>query len=114
MHSALPQVPQYILEAAIEGGSGSACSIVCTQPRRIAAMSVAERVAAERGEAGPGQPGCKVGGGGGKGRLAAGFVWPAAKDLTGSAGWPGAAQEQSSRLVEGAIHVSVYTHRMHC
>ncbi len=54
------QVPQYILEAAIKGGAGGACSIVCTQPRRIAAMSVAERVAAERGEAGPGQPGCKV------------------------------------------------------
>ena len=62
MRPALPQVPQYILEAAVEGGSGGACSIVCTQPRRIAAMSVAERVAAERGEAGPGQPGCKVGG----------------------------------------------------
>lgn len=55
------QVPQYILEAAIEAGTGGACSIVCTQPRRIAAISVAERVAAERGEAGPGQPGCKVG-----------------------------------------------------
>ncbi|PRW58696.1 helicase domain-containing [Chlorella sorokiniana] len=55
------QVPQYILEAAIDNSSGGACSIVCTQPRRIAAMSVAERVAAERGEAGPGQPGCKVG-----------------------------------------------------
>lgn len=29
--------------------------------RRIAAISVSERVAAERGEAGPGQAGCKVG-----------------------------------------------------
>ena len=55
------QVPQYILEDAVLRGGGGACSIVCTQPRRIAAVSVAERVAAERGEAGPGQPGCRVG-----------------------------------------------------
>lgn len=54
------QVPQYILEAAVEAGAGGACSIVCTQPRRIAAISVAERVAAERGEPEPGQAGCKV------------------------------------------------------
>ncbi len=31
-------------------GKGSRVSIVCTQPRRVAAISVAERVAAERGE----------------------------------------------------------------
>ncbi len=31
-------------------GEGSRVSIVCTQPRRVAAISVAERVAAERGE----------------------------------------------------------------
>ena len=42
------QVPQYILEDAWYGNSG--CRIMCTQPRRISAMSVAERVAAERGE----------------------------------------------------------------
>jgi ATP-dependent RNA helicase DHX29 len=54
------QVPQYILEAAIEAGCGGACSIVCTQPRRIAAISVAERVAAERGDPAPGQAGGKV------------------------------------------------------
>ena len=54
------QVPQYILEAAIEAGGGGACSIVCTQPRRIAAISVAERVAAERGDPAPGQAGGKV------------------------------------------------------
>jgi ATP-dependent RNA helicase DHX29 len=54
-------VPQFILEAAIEQGVGAACSLVCTQPRRIAAISVAERVAAERGEPPPGQPGSKVG-----------------------------------------------------
>lgn len=44
------QLPQYILESAIENTQGAACSIICTQPRRISAMSVAERVAAERGE----------------------------------------------------------------
>ncbi|KAL4588057.1 hypothetical protein LXL04_000935 [Taraxacum kok-saghyz] len=44
------QLPQYILESEIESARGATCSIICTQPRRISAMSVAERVAAERGE----------------------------------------------------------------
>lgn len=44
------QIPQFILESEIESGRGALCSIICTQPRRISAMSVAERVAAERGE----------------------------------------------------------------
>jgi ATP-dependent RNA helicase DHX36 len=44
------QVPQFILDAAILSGEGSTCRVVCTQPRRISAISVAERVAAERGE----------------------------------------------------------------
>ena len=47
------QVPQYLLEEWVKStGSGDKeeVSIVCTQPRRIAAVSVAERVAAERGE----------------------------------------------------------------
>ncbi|NXV10248.1 DHX36 helicase, partial [Cettia cetti] len=44
------QVPQFILDDHIERGLGSACRVVCTQPRRISAISVAERVAAERAE----------------------------------------------------------------
>ncbi|NXP33902.1 DHX36 helicase, partial [Leiothrix lutea] len=44
------QVTQFILDDHIERGRGSACRIVCTQPRRISAISVAERVAAERAE----------------------------------------------------------------
>nr|XP_005287021.1 ATP-dependent DNA/RNA helicase DHX36 [Chrysemys picta bellii] len=44
------QVTQFILDDYIERGKGSACRIVCTQPRRISAISVAERVAAERSE----------------------------------------------------------------
>ncbi|KAL8474750.1 hypothetical protein ACS0TY_031257 [Phlomoides rotata] len=44
------QLPQYILESETEAARGAACSIICTQPRRISAISVAERVAAERGE----------------------------------------------------------------
>lgn len=40
------QVPQFLLEEATN--TREPISIVCTQPRRIAAMSVAERVAAER------------------------------------------------------------------
>eukprot|EP00900_Chrysochromulina_parva_P022977 jgi/Chrpa1/5312/Chrysochromulina_OHIO_Genome00013211-RA len=43
------QVPQFILEEA--AATGTHISIVCTQPRRISAMGVAERVAQERGEA---------------------------------------------------------------
>ncbi|XP_060623657.2 ATP-dependent DNA/RNA helicase DHX36 isoform X1 [Anolis sagrei] len=45
------QVTQFILDDYIDRGKGSSCRIVCTQPRRISAISVAERVAAERAEA---------------------------------------------------------------
>ncbi|KAG5532313.1 hypothetical protein RHGRI_026818 [Rhododendron griersonianum] len=44
------QIPQFILESEIESVRGVLCSIICTQPRRISAMSVSERVAVERGE----------------------------------------------------------------
>ena len=40
------QVSQFVLEQS--AAAGERCSIICTQPRRISAMSVAERVAAER------------------------------------------------------------------
>jgi ATP-dependent RNA helicase A len=44
------QVCQYILDEAISSGHGAECNIVITQPRRISAITVAERVAVERGE----------------------------------------------------------------
>ncbi|KAG9314362.1 P-loop containing nucleoside triphosphate hydrolase protein [Chiua virens] len=44
------QVPQLILDDYINRGQGAHCNIVCTQPRRLAALSVADRVAKERGE----------------------------------------------------------------
>ncbi|XP_040901545.1 ATP-dependent DNA/RNA helicase DHX36 [Toxotes jaculatrix] len=44
------QVTQFILDDYISRGVGSMCRVVCTQPRRISAISVAERVAAERAE----------------------------------------------------------------
>ncbi|XP_049548305.1 ATP-dependent DNA/RNA helicase DHX36-like [Anopheles darlingi] len=44
------QIPQYILEEASSRGEGSGCRIICTQPRRISAISLAKRVAKERGE----------------------------------------------------------------
>ncbi|KAL6616121.1 hypothetical protein ACP70R_038391 [Stipagrostis hirtigluma subsp. patula] len=43
------QVPQYILDYM--WAKGESCKIICTQPRRISAISVAERISAERGEA---------------------------------------------------------------
>ncbi|XP_046383681.1 dosage compensation regulator [Ischnura elegans] len=45
------QVCQYILDDYIQSGQGASCNIVVTQPRRISAVSVAERVASERLEA---------------------------------------------------------------
>ena len=45
------QVCQFILDDYIASGQGAYCSIVVTQPRRISAVSVADRVAAERCEA---------------------------------------------------------------
>lgn len=44
------QVAQFILDSFIEHKTASTCHIVCTQPRRISAISVAERVADERAE----------------------------------------------------------------
>ncbi|KAG8227388.1 hypothetical protein J437_LFUL000396 [Ladona fulva] len=44
------QVCQYILDDYIQSGQGASCNIVITQPRRISAVSVAERVANERME----------------------------------------------------------------
>ena len=55
------QIPQYILEHEILSMNGGNCSIICTQPRRIAAITVAERVAAERGDPPPGNRGSLVG-----------------------------------------------------
>ncbi|KAK8716454.1 hypothetical protein V6N13_043762 [Hibiscus sabdariffa] len=42
------QVPQFLLDYM--WGKGEACKILCTQPRRISATSVSERIAYERGE----------------------------------------------------------------
>ena len=42
------QVPQFILEHEISKGAGGATNIIVTQPRRISAIGLAERVAAER------------------------------------------------------------------
>ena len=44
------QIPQLILDDCIDRGGGSRCNIICTQPRRLAAITVAQRVAKERGE----------------------------------------------------------------
>ena len=39
------QLPQYVLDAVLSQGG----KVACTQPRRVAALSVAARVARERG-----------------------------------------------------------------
>ncbi|KAG9439528.1 hypothetical protein H6P81_019693 [Aristolochia fimbriata] len=42
------QVPQFLLDH--QWSKGEVCKIVCTQPRRISAISVSERISYERGE----------------------------------------------------------------
>ena len=42
------QIPQFILDESFQ--QKQSCRILCTQPRRLSALSIAERVAAERGE----------------------------------------------------------------
>ncbi|XP_054033244.1 putative ATP-dependent RNA helicase DHX57 [Dryobates pubescens] len=44
------QIPQFILDASLQGCPSGVANIVCTQPRRISAVAVAERVAKERAE----------------------------------------------------------------
>uniref|UniRef100_A0A8D3BDI7 Putative ATP-dependent RNA helicase DHX57 n=1 Tax=Scophthalmus maximus TaxID=52904 RepID=A0A8D3BDI7_SCOMX len=44
------QIPQFILDASLRGPAEQVANIICTQPRRISAISVAQRVAQERAE----------------------------------------------------------------
>lgn len=44
------QIAQFILEDYINSGQGAWCNVAVTQPRRISAISVAERIAVERCE----------------------------------------------------------------
>ncbi len=46
------QVPQFILEDYINDLEGASCNIVCTQPRKISAVGLADRVSDERCEKG--------------------------------------------------------------
>ncbi len=46
------QLPQFILDACINHTCASRTNIVVTQPRRVSALSVSARVAAERMEDG--------------------------------------------------------------
>lgn len=48
------QIAQFILEEALLRGDGHKVNLVCTQPRRVAAVSLAERVAQELGDSGAG------------------------------------------------------------
>jgi len=44
------QVCQFILDEYLKNNQGANCNIICTQPRKISAISVADRVAFERKE----------------------------------------------------------------
>ncbi|XP_011496131.1 PREDICTED: putative ATP-dependent RNA helicase DHX30 [Ceratosolen solmsi marchali] len=44
------QVPQFIIDHMIARNLGSKCCMIVTQPRRISAISIAERIASERNE----------------------------------------------------------------
>ncbi|KAF7898613.1 hypothetical protein EAF00_005059 [Botryotinia globosa] len=55
------QLSQIILDEYIRTKRGGECRVICTQPRRMAAKSVAERVAQERGQMLGDQVGYKVG-----------------------------------------------------
>lgn len=44
------QAPQFVFERFVAAGDGARCGIVVCQPRRVAAVSIARRVAEERGE----------------------------------------------------------------
>ncbi|CAG8623107.1 16876_t:CDS:10, partial [Gigaspora margarita] len=54
------QVPQYILDDCLQ--RNASVNIICTQPRRIAAASLAHRVSSERGTRLRGQVGFHIGG----------------------------------------------------
>ncbi|TSR16015.1 DExH-box ATP-dependent RNA helicase DExH1 [Bagarius yarrelli] len=43
------RIPRFLLEGHVRGGAGAHCNILVTQPRRISAVSVAQRVANEMG-----------------------------------------------------------------
>ncbi len=53
------QVPQFILENCINDLEGASCNIICTQPRKISAIGLADRVSSERCE--KGGPGSETG-----------------------------------------------------
>ncbi|CAL8280233.1 unnamed protein product [Lota lota] len=54
------RIPRFLLEGRVRGGEGGACNILVTQPRRISAVSVAQRVAQEMGPALRGSVGYQV------------------------------------------------------
>ncbi|KAI5622202.1 putative ATP-dependent RNA helicase DHX30 isoform X2 [Silurus asotus] len=43
------RIPRFLLEGRVRGGAGAHCNVLVTQPRRISAVSVAQRVANEMG-----------------------------------------------------------------
>lgn len=69
------QIPQFILDASLKGPAGQVANIICTQPRRISAISVAQRVAQERAEQLGNSVGYQI-------RLESVRVWPPSTDTS--------------------------------
>ena len=44
------QIPQLVLDKAVDMMQGAYCNILVTQPRRISAIAVSERISEERAE----------------------------------------------------------------
>lgn len=54
-------MPQFLLEGMTAAGQRQAANILVTQPRRVAATALAQRVSAEMGSPDPGKKGSEVG-----------------------------------------------------
>lgn len=95
------QIPQFILDASLKGPAAQVANIVCTQPRRISAISVAQRVAQERGEHLGNSVGYQI-------RLESVRVWPPLANAVNDAAilkvvWFSDRRHQASVLHHGSV-----------
>ena len=55
MHMCSFKCVHVFIQAFLQSGAGDKCNIVCTEPRRVSAISLATRVSEELGDTGPGE-----------------------------------------------------------